>query len=108
MHTCKTCGSCMNLDRNLAYLTDPPQYKCKESGRLHFQFDVCDLSADANIANIESIIEALKRCTREIQQPCKDCPYYSGNSQCIADLMRDALKWLEVTEKIEGSMICQE
>lgn len=55
MHTCKTCASCMNLDMNLAYLTDPPQYKCKESGRLHFQFDVCDLSADTNIANIEYI-----------------------------------------------------
>ena len=55
MHTCKTCGSCMNLDMNLAYLTDPPQYKCKESGRLHFQSDVCDLSADTNIVNIEYI-----------------------------------------------------
>lgn len=53
------------------------------------------------------IVEALKRCTREIQQPCKNCPYYnSGNSQCIADLMRDALKWLEVFEETGGNMIC--
>ena len=52
----------------------------------------------------EIIVEALKRCTREMQQPCKDCPYYkSGNSQCIVDLMRDALKWLEVSEKLKGA-----
>lgn len=48
MHTCNTCGSCTNLDRNLAYLTDPPQYKCKESGRLHFQSDICDITQEDN------------------------------------------------------------
>ena len=51
MHTCKACGSCINLDRNLAYLTDPPQYKCKESGRLHFQSDICDMTQEDEIRN---------------------------------------------------------
>ena len=54
MHTCKICGSCINLDTNLAYLTDPPQYKCKKSGRIHFKSDVCDLTQGNNVVDKES------------------------------------------------------
>lgn len=51
MHTCKICGSCINLDTSLAYLTDPPQYKCKKSGRIHFKSDVCDMTQEDEIGN---------------------------------------------------------
>lgn len=61
MHTCKTCGSCMNLDMNLAYLTDPPQYKCKESGRLHFQSDICDMKQEDNIVSKHLTEEQIKK-----------------------------------------------
>lgn len=39
----ETCGTCRHLNATIGYLTNPIQYRCKLSGKLHFRSDECDI-----------------------------------------------------------------
>lgn len=39
------CGTCRHLDRSTCFTTYPPKYACSKTGELHFESDICDVSA---------------------------------------------------------------
>lgn len=40
-----TCATCRHLDRNIACLTYPMQFRCEKDGELHFESDKCSVPA---------------------------------------------------------------
>ena len=51
------------------------------------------------MADIESVIEALRICTDESRRICYGCPYYSYDALCVKKLMGDAF---EIITKYSG------
>ncbi len=56
----KRCGSCEHLDHSIAYLTDPPQYKCEYLGCLVFADSTCK-KKDINAKNRKTFTSLLNK-----------------------------------------------
>lgn len=70
------CGACKNSDSTTLYCTNPPQVKCKKSGKLHFVTDYCDLpSAQSTQTNTPNALNALDCIDRQA-----DCEYCHKDS----------------------------
>lgn len=89
------CGACDDCDSTVLYLTNPPQVKCKRSGKLHFVTDHCDATSaqpdvtDINVGDINKFIDGLEEIFADIRERhvddsvCGLCEYdgaYMGQS----------------------------
>ncbi len=58
------------------------------------------------MADVESVIYAIERCTCHVPDACRDCPYDAGHpyNECIEMLLKDAMELLKEQNKIIKSL----
>ena len=106
------CGACNDSDSKTLYATDPPQVRCKKSGKLHFVTDYCDsppsLSRPQWIPCSERLPEEEVLCcdTRGemiIGYPYQDEESNTGYSAVLDDIvMIDCTAWMPLPEPYQG------
>lgn len=82
------CGACDNSESAELYLTNPPQIKCKRSGKLHFVTDRCDLPS------VQPDIIACGDCKHYIPHD-KRCGYWNHGVQPLMWCSQAERRWRE-------------